>query len=418
VLAASDRQRRRFERNVHDGAQQRLVGLALMLRLASKRTEGDSAATASLAEAVAELDEAIEDLRELARGLHPAIVNDAGLVAALESLAEHPGTPVELVVDVPGRLPDLVEVAAYYLVAECLANANKHSGAGRITVEARLVGGVLEIEVADDGCGGAAISGSGLVGLDDRLGALGGRLLIDSDPGLGTTVMGAIPLKAATDTALPLVDDLLLRVVALDDTGTPPSAGSAASTRGLGGDDDRRRRALKWVVWQNFAAPGEIVDAQPEEVDLLYAKGMLLLVGGNRHISTQRRNWIIGYLTSAGYSESVLEAARSYDDGDDVVELLRRPPNLAAQRVLLYDSLRACAFDSDVLMPDAFDPVLRAADAVGISRDVVADLHELVIEEHRLRQRRHDVVVVPAMPKVLNDSLATIRAAAGDEPLP
>ena len=414
TMAASDRQRRRFERNLHDGAQQRLVGLALMLRLASKGAAADDAVTALLGEAVGELDDAIQDLRELARGLHPAIVSDAGLAAAVESLAEHPGIPVELDVDVPHRLPEAVEVAAYYLVAECLANANKHSGAHRVAVRIRVVNRTLEVAVADDGRGGASISGSGLTGLADRLGALAGQLAVESDADHGTTVVGTIPLETPTATALHHVDDILLRVVGADDGQGPHAPGTERHRRWLRGDLDRRRRALKWIAWQSFAVPGEIVEAQPESEDLLHAKAMLLFVGGNRQITTQRRDWIIGYLTAAGYSESVLEAARSYDDADRFEDILALPRIAIAQRVLLYDALRTCAFDSDKLSPDAFDPVLRAADAIGISRDVVADLHAVVLEELRLRQRRHDLVVAPALPKLLNDSLAAIRDAADD----
>lgn len=413
TMAASDRQRRRFERNLHDGAQQRLVGLALMLRLAGKGAADDDAVTALLAEAAGELDDAIEDLRELARGLHPAIVSDAGLAAGVESLAEHPGIPVELTLDVPDRLPEEVAVAAYYLVAECLTNANKHSGAHRAAVGIRVVDDVLEVTVADDGRGGASISGSGLTGLADRLGALAGLLTVESDADHGTTVIGTIPIQPLTATSLHHVDDILLRVVADDGKG-PDAHGTERHRRWLRGDLDRRRRALKWIAWQSFAAPGEIIEAQPESEDLLHAKAMLLFVGGNRQISDQRRDWIIGYLTAAGYSERVLDAAKAYDDADRFEDILALPRIAIAQRVLLYDALRTCAFDSDKLAQDAFDPVLRAADAIGISRDLVADLHAIVLEEVRLRQRRHDIVVVPALPKLLNDSLAAIGDAATD----
>jgi hypothetical protein len=164
-------------------------------------------------------------------------------------------------------------------------------------------------------------------------------------------------------------------------------------------------------VWQNHAAPVEIVDAQPDGEDLLHAKALLLFVGGNRQISTQLRDWIIGYLTAAGYSETVLEAASAYDDRDKVEEIVNLPRIAIAQRVLLYDALRACAMAGSRFAPEDFDPVLRSADAVGISRDVVADLHQIVIEEARLRQRRHDIVVAPTMPKLLNDSIAATKAA-------
>ena len=129
LVDAGDRELQRVERNLHDGAQQRLVGLALMLRLAARKAEGDRGVTELLADAARELEDALAELRELTRGIHPAIVSDAGLGAALETLAERPGVPVELHVDLPERLPELVEVGAYYLVAEALTNTNKHAAA-------------------------------------------------------------------------------------------------------------------------------------------------------------------------------------------------------------------------------------------------------------------------------------------------
>lgn len=137
--------------------------------------------TELLTDAASDLDEALGELRELSRGLHPAIVTDAGLGGALETLAERPGVPVNLSLDLPGRLPDVVEVGAYYLVAEALANAKKHAEAHQVTVRATVENGSLRVTVSDDGRGGAtARSGSGLEGLADRVGALGGHLVVDS----------------------------------------------------------------------------------------------------------------------------------------------------------------------------------------------------------------------------------------------
>ncbi|HEY9413792.1 MAG TPA: histidine kinase, partial [Pseudonocardia sp.] len=188
IVEAADRERRRIERNLHDGAQQRLVGLALTLGLAG-RGELDPAVAALLDDALDELHVAIEELRGLARGVHPAIVTDVGLGGALESLAERPGVPVDLQLDVPARLPDRVEVAAYYLVAEALANTNKHARTDRVSVRAALTDGVLKVSVSDEGRGGAvAVPGSGLEGLADRMSALGGQLVVDSPPGRGTIV--------------------------------------------------------------------------------------------------------------------------------------------------------------------------------------------------------------------------------------
>jgi signal transduction histidine kinase len=195
IVEAGDRERRRVERNLHDGAQQRLVGLALALRLATRDAVRDPALGAVLVAAAAEVDGAISELRDLARGLHPAIVTDAGLGGAVETLAERPGIPVELLVDLPVRLPLATEICAYYVVAEALANANRHSAAERVSVRASVRDGRLEVVVGDDGRGGAVVArGSGLEGLADRVGALGGTLLLHSPPGRGTTLIAEIPL--------------------------------------------------------------------------------------------------------------------------------------------------------------------------------------------------------------------------------
>jgi signal transduction histidine kinase len=410
ILQAGDRKRRRVERNLHDGAQQRLVGLALTLRLAGRRAAGDPAVKELLAEAADELDDAIEELRALARGLHPAIVNDAGLAGALETLAESPGIPVELSIDVPGRLVDTVEFCAYYLVAESVANANKHSGAVRIEVRARVVDDRLEVIVADDGCGGAAASpGSGLEGLADRVGALGGELVIDSDPAQGTTVTAHLPLRDGSAVPHHLVDEILLRVVH-PETGSGPGDGRAG--RRLRGDTDRRLRALKWIAWQNHAVPGEILEAQSAEEDFDHAKALLLCAGGNRRISESTRNWILGYLTAAGHPESVIAAARVYDDRDAIGDIMNRPRMAMIRAGVVYDALRACAADGTAPTPDALDPVLRAADAIGIPRELVADLQEIVMAEHALRRRRHALVVAPTLPRSLHTSIADAGADA------
>ena len=410
ILQAGDRKRRRVERNLHDGAQQRLVGLALTLRLAGRRAAGDPAVQELLAEAADELDDAIEELRALARGLHPAIVNDAGLAGALETLAESPGIPVELSIDVPGRLVDTVEFCAYYLVAESVANANKHSGAARIEVRARVVEDLLEVVVADDGCGGAAASpGSGLEGLADRVGALGGQLVIDSAPAYGTTVTAHLPLRGGSAVPHHLVDEILLRVVH-PEAGSGPGDGRAELR--LRGDTDRRLRALKWIAWQNHAVPGEILEAQSAEEDFDHAKALLLCAGGNRQISESTRNWILGYLTAAGHPESVIAAAEVYDDRDAIGDIMNRPRMAMIRAGVVYDALRACAADGTAPAPEALDPVLRAADAIGIPRELVADLQEIVMAEHALRRRRHALVVAPTLPRSLNTSIADVAADA------
>ena len=411
ILEAGDRQRRRVERNLHDGAQQRLVGLALTLRLASRRAESDRAVTELLSEAAGELDDAIEELRQLARGLHPAIVSDAGLAGAVETLAEGPGIPVEVSIDIPGRLPEIVEVCGYYLVAESIANANKHSEAELLTVRATVAEGVLHIVVSDDGRGGAAAaSGTGLEGLADRVGALGGQLVIDSDVGHGTTVIADIPLRGTSAAPHHLLDEILLRVVHPEDSAGPTNLGTARQARGFRGDSDQRLRALKWIAWQNHEVPGEILEVQSAEEDLVYAKAMLLCAGGNRQITERTRDWIMGYLTAAGYSESVIEAARTYDDSDKIEDIMSVPRMIMARAGMMYDALRACASDGTDPTARALDPVLRAADAIGISRDVVAELQEIVMAEQALRRRRHDLIVAPALPKSLNDSIVGATA--------
>lgn len=196
IVEAADADRRHVERNLHDGAQQRLVGLALTLRMANREAQDNPILTELLTDAVAELSGALAELRRLARGLHPAIVTDAGLRVALEVLAERPGLPVDLSLDLPARLPDHVEIAGYYVAAEALANTNKHAGAAHVAARAEVVDDVLWVTVRDDGCGGAASSpGSGLQGLSDRVSAIGGRLIIESVAGKGTTVTAEIPLR-------------------------------------------------------------------------------------------------------------------------------------------------------------------------------------------------------------------------------
>lgn len=196
IVEAGDRERRRVERNLHDGAQQRLVALGLTLNLAARKVDGDPEAAALVAEAADDLDAALAELRELARGLHPSIVTDLGLGGALEDLAQRPGTPVSLELDLPGRLHDHVAVAAYYVVAEALANVNKHAAASSVVVRAAVSDDALRATITDDGCGGAVPRpGSGLEGLGDRVGALGGHLMVESPVGSGTTVSVDLPLS-------------------------------------------------------------------------------------------------------------------------------------------------------------------------------------------------------------------------------
>jgi signal transduction histidine kinase len=194
-LEAVVAERRRLERNLHDGAQQRLVALALTLRMAqAKLPEGDPAREL-LDSASSELAEALEDLRELARGIHPAVLSERGLGAALESLAARSRLPVQVARVPHERLPEPVEIAAYYVVAEALTNVAKYAGANEVVIAIDRVDGVARIEVCDDGAGGADPErGSGLRGLADRLALLGGRLDVASPPGEGTRVSAEIPV--------------------------------------------------------------------------------------------------------------------------------------------------------------------------------------------------------------------------------
>ena len=189
-------ERRRLERDLHDGAQQRLVALSLQLGLAKRRLEEgqDGAAGAMLDAARDELARALEELRELARGIHPAVLTDRGLEPALEALAERAPLPVSLDQMPAERLPAPVEAAAYFVVAEALTNVVKYAGASTAAVRIRRNGSYAVVEVRDDGVGGADPTiGTGLRGLADRLAALDGRLEVHSPPGEGTTVRAEVP---------------------------------------------------------------------------------------------------------------------------------------------------------------------------------------------------------------------------------
>ena len=196
VVAAGDAERRRLERNLHDGAQQRFVGVALSLRLLDRLIDDDQAqAHAALSSVVEELTQGLAELRELARGLHPAVLTDHGLHAAVAAVAQRAPLPVELTFD-PGERPsEAVEVAAYYVVSEALTNVAKYAAASEARVEVRRLGDRLVVVVSDDGAGGADLrGGSGLRGLEDRVEALGGRLHVQSVLGEGTSVRADLPL--------------------------------------------------------------------------------------------------------------------------------------------------------------------------------------------------------------------------------
>ena len=200
IVEAADAARRRIERDLHDGAQQRLVSLALSLRHLESSLEPESPALRELAVARAELDAALEELRELARGIHPSILTDRGLGAALAAVAGRSTVPVELDLDGCGKLPSSVQTTAYFVVAEALTNASKHADSDRIEVRVAAGEGHTTVEVRDNGGGGAhPARGSGLSGLTDRVNALGGTLEIDSPVGVGTTIRARIPVTAPGD---------------------------------------------------------------------------------------------------------------------------------------------------------------------------------------------------------------------------
>jgi signal transduction histidine kinase len=199
IVAAGDEARRRFERDLHDGAQQRLVSLGLMLRSAEASVPPDLAPVREqLAEIVEGLSGVSTDLQEISRGIHPAILSRGGLGPALKTLARRSNVPVDLGVDVDQRLPESVEVAVYYVVAESLTNAAKHAQASEIKVTVDTDGPDVRLLIRDDGIGGAdSGKGSGLTGLTDRVEALGGHLQMSSPTGRGTSLLATIPFEPA-----------------------------------------------------------------------------------------------------------------------------------------------------------------------------------------------------------------------------
>ncbi|HET9008024.1 MAG TPA: CHASE3 domain-containing protein [Actinomycetes bacterium] len=197
VVAAADQARRRIERDLHDGTQQRLVSLVLDLRAAQAAVPPElPELRAQLARVADGLTGALEDLRELSRGIHPAVLSEGGLAPALKALARRSAVPVELEVEVPARLAEPVEVAAYYVVSEALANTAKHANASVIHVRVQAGDDRLQLSVRDDGVGGATPGrGSGLVGLTDRVQALGGTMTIHSPAGQGTRLQIDLPVQ-------------------------------------------------------------------------------------------------------------------------------------------------------------------------------------------------------------------------------
>jgi signal transduction histidine kinase len=199
VVAAADETRRRIERDLHDGAQQRLVSLALRLRGAASAVPPDQEEVqAELAGVRSGLDGVLEDLREMSRGIHPAVLSEGGLGPALRTLARRSSVPVVLEVDAEERLPDRIEVAAYYVVSEALTNAAKHASASAVHVDVAMNGDKLQLAIRDDGVGGAdPARGTGLIGLKDRVEAVGGTIVVESVTGEGTSLSVEFPVGRA-----------------------------------------------------------------------------------------------------------------------------------------------------------------------------------------------------------------------------
>ena len=196
-MEATDEERRRVERDLHDGAQQRLLTLSLALKMArSQASASDPELRRTLEEADDRLKRALAEIRELARGIHPAVLSRSGLGAALRSLAERSPVPVEIHEPPAERFPASVEATAYFIVSEALANVSKHARASRASVSVTRTGSALRVEIEDDGVGGAdPQAGSGLLGLQDRVSAVGGWLTVESPAGGGTVVRAEIPCR-------------------------------------------------------------------------------------------------------------------------------------------------------------------------------------------------------------------------------
>jgi signal transduction histidine kinase len=205
IVAASDQARRRIERDLHDGTQQRLISLALALRAVEADVPPDSGGLrAELSRIGTGLADAVADLQEISRGIHPAILSQGGLAPALRTLARRSTIPVELDVTTDARLSEPIEVAAYYVASEALANATKHAQASRIEVSLAARGRSLVMSIRDDGVGGAdPARGSGMAGLTDRVQALGGTIRVSSPPGEGTHITAELPVELEVENAEP-----------------------------------------------------------------------------------------------------------------------------------------------------------------------------------------------------------------------
>jgi signal transduction histidine kinase len=267
IVAASDDARLRIERDLHDGAQQRLVSLGLELRTAAEGVPAElPELDARLGRVADEIDGVIDDLREMSRGIHPAVLSGSGLGPAIEMLAVRSTVPVKLDVESPGRFAPQVEVAAYYAVSEALTNTAKHANASQARVVAKALQDRLVVSIDDDGDGGAELrEGSGLAGLRDRVEALGGFLRLSSPPSLGTTVAVELPLgSAALGTGGAGIDGDFSELV----IGTDTSEAREAVLQQLLDEQAALRRVATLVA--RGARPGEIFAAVTNEVGDLF----------------------------------------------------------------------------------------------------------------------------------------------------
>ena len=195
IVEAGDAERRRIERDLHDGVQQRLLALALSLRRAGIQATADPVAAATLSRGADEALGVVADVRELAQGIHPAVLTEAGLPAALRALADRSPIPVDLELDLDGTSPSGPGETAYFVASEALANVIKHASASSVSLRAAVRDGAIHVAIEDDGRGGADPRGGGLRGLDDRLAAVGGTLSVSDRPGGGTLVSASIPIR-------------------------------------------------------------------------------------------------------------------------------------------------------------------------------------------------------------------------------
>ena len=309
IVEAADTERHRLERNLHDGAQQRLVGIALLLRLAAGAVETDPVGTCrALDQGCEEIGLALSELRELARGLHPAILTDHGLDVALESLAGRAPVPVTVSEVPPQPLPGPIEAAAYYVVAEALTNVAKYARASKARVGVVLQGGRVIVEVSDDGVGGAdAGTGSGLRGLADRVEALGGHLEVHSLRGHGTVLRAELPSR------LPL-----------DDVPDPRRPAS-------------ERRPDELFATVNAPDPERAAGTESNPLRVVVADDSLLLRAGISRVLEDAGFEVVG---QAGDADSLLREVREQQP-DVAVTDIRMPPTYTDEGVQAAKRIRS-----------------------------------------------------------------------------